>query len=121
MEEHRESGRLLWGLVLVVLGLMFLLSNFGYGWWWGWGRWWPLLLIALGVWLLFRDAPPAQTPPPPEASPAPVRRRSPTGAIMLIGIGLAFLLEDVIGGRAFPAVVLIAIGVALLLRDRGAP
>ena len=52
---------------------------------------------------------------PSEAVPA---RRYPTGAIILIGIGAAFLLEDVVGGNAFPAIVLIAIGVAVLLRDR---
>lgn len=136
METRRDSGRLAWGVVLLVLGLVFLLSNFGYGWWFGWGRWWPLILIAIGVAMLYRrEVPsppsPAETPPgaspagappgapSPEVSPAATApRRYPTGAIILIGLGLAFLLNDLIGGRALPALVLIAIGVALLLRER---
>lgn len=40
------------------------------------------------------------------------------GAVILIGLGVAFLLEDVIGGDAFPALVLITIGIAFLLRER---
>ena len=134
MIERRDSNRLVWGIVLLALGLMFLLSNFGYGWWFGWGRWWPLVLIGLGVWMLYRREGPAQpvpgspgtlqpgTPTDPAAMPpggeAVPARRYPTGAIILIGIGAAFLLEDVVGGNAFPAIVLIAIGVAVLLRDR---
>jgi hypothetical protein len=119
MIERRDSNRLVWGIVLLALGLMLLLSNFGYGWWFGWGRWWPLVLIGLGVWMLYRRERPAQPVPeiPPGGEPVPARRY-PTGAIILIGIGAAFLLEDVVGGNAFPAVVLIAIGVAVLLRDR---
>lgn len=42
----------------------------------------------------------------------------PMGAIVLIGIGVAFLFGEVIGGDAFPALVLIAMGTAFLLRDR---
>ena len=116
MIERRDSNRLVWGIVLLALGLMFLLSNFGYGWWFGWGRWWPLVLIGLGVWMFYRrEGPTEPAATPSEAVPA---RRYPTGAIILIGIGTAFLLEDVVGGNAFPAIVLIAIGVAVLLRDR---
>lgn len=128
MEARRDSGRLVWGILLLVLGLIFLLRNFGYGWWFGWGRWWPLILIAIGVVMLYRRsewgapaAPPAPAAPGEPGTTAPVpeaRRRYPTGAIVLIGIGLAFLLDDVIGGNAFPALVLMAIGVAVLLRDR---
>ncbi len=37
--------------------------------------------------------------------------------ITLIGIGVAFVLQEQLGGgAAFPAVILIAIGVAILLR-----
>ncbi|MDQ7843017.1 MAG: DUF5668 domain-containing protein [Armatimonadota bacterium] len=140
MERRRSVAGI--GLILLVLGLMFLLSSLGYGRWLAWSRWWPLILIALGIWLLVRrEAPgppvPASAPPtlpvpsdaaaPAETTPpggpiaaqsAQQRRRSPTGAIILIGIGAAFLLQRWVGGHIFPAVVLIAIGIALLLRDR---
>jgi hypothetical protein len=135
MDERRDPNRFVGGLVLLGLGVLFLLSNFGYFSWDLWGRWWPLVLIALGLIILLRrreGAMPAAPPPEPpggaaagggwgggEELPSPVQRRRdyPTGAIILIGIGLAFLLDDVIGGNAFPALVLMAIGLALLLRD----
>jgi hypothetical protein len=86
------------------------------------GRWWPLLPIALGIWLLTRRA---ERPPAPGAPPAgddpgagTDEGRFPTAAVILIGLGAAFLLKDVLGGNAFPALVLIVVGVALLLRDR---
>jgi hypothetical protein len=38
------------GIILVVLGCLFLANNFGLLEW-GWLRqWWPLALIAIGVW-----------------------------------------------------------------------
>src|SRR3989337_1527517 len=130
MDERRDSNGVVGGLVLLGLGLIFLLSKFGYFPSGLWGRWWPLILIAIGLIILLRRPEPAAIPPdtpfPPGATPAgrppapPTtahRRDFPTGAIILIGLGLAFLLEDVIGGNAFPALVLIAIGAALLLRD----
>ncbi len=133
MDERRDSNRFVGGLVLLGLGVIFLLSNFGYFPSGLWGRWWPLILIAIGLIILLRRReaaaippeppfPPGETspgmPPAPPAPPTTAQRRDfPTGAIILIGLGLAFLLEDVIGGNAFPALVLIAIGAALLLRD----
>jgi hypothetical protein len=38
------------GIILVVLGCLFLANNFGLLEW-GWLRqWWPLALIAIGAW-----------------------------------------------------------------------
>ena len=38
------------GLILIVLGCLFLANNFGLLEW-GWLRqWWPLALIGVGVW-----------------------------------------------------------------------
>jgi hypothetical protein len=51
------------GIILVVLGCLFLANNFGLLEW-GWLRqWWPLILIAVGVWSIIDnkrgDAPPS--------------------------------------------------------------
>ncbi len=135
--SRENPERLVWGVVLVAVGLILLLANFGFLAWFTWGRWWPLILIAVGVVMLVRRSResaygrPAANPPPPAAGAETARgggttmeqpraRRTdfPTGAVILIGLGLAFFLDDVLGGNAFPALVLIAIGVALVLRSR---
>ena len=52
--EMLESRAALAGLLLLVVGCLFLLSNFGIFGWLSWGRLWPVLLILLGVALLVR-------------------------------------------------------------------
>ena len=42
------------GVILVALGALFLASNLGLFWWWKWKVLWPLVLIALGLWLLLK-------------------------------------------------------------------
>ena len=54
--EHRGPG--LWPFVLIGLGLLFLLENFGvrtFGVWNALAVWWPLVLIALGADLITRQ------------------------------------------------------------------
>src|SRR4030067_988757 len=87
MDERRDSNRVVGGLVLLGLGLIFLLSNFGYFPSGLWGRWWPLILIAVGLILLLRRPEPTTIPPeppfPPGATPAgvpPVPPAPPTTA-----------------------------------------
>lgn len=128
MDTRRRSSHLWFGLVLIALGAAFLLTNLGYAAWFNWDRWWPVLLIAIGILMLRRPASSAapavpdvsgQPGSPPEGTPStPVARRFPMAAVILIGVGVAFLLDDIIGGSAFPAIVLITIGVGILLRDR---
>ena len=45
------------GVVLIVIGCIFLANNFGLLDW-GWLRqWWPLILIGLGVWSVINHKP----------------------------------------------------------------
>jgi phage shock protein PspC (stress-responsive transcriptional regulator) len=50
----RSSRGLTAGIVLVVLGALFLMSNLGVFWWWKWKVFWPVVLIAVGLWMLVR-------------------------------------------------------------------
>jgi hypothetical protein len=50
------------GVILIVLGCLFLANNFGFLQW-GWLRqWWPLVLIAVGVWSIFNHKPGDRSP-----------------------------------------------------------
>jgi len=49
------------GIVLIVIGLVFLAANFGLLQF-GWLRdWWPLILIALGIWSILTHKPGSKT------------------------------------------------------------
>ncbi|HAZ31939.1 MAG TPA: hypothetical protein DCY61_04510 [Dehalococcoidia bacterium] len=37
------------GIILIVVGLLFLAANFNFFWWFHWDRLWPLLLVAVGL------------------------------------------------------------------------
>lgn len=40
------------GLILIAIGIIFLLSNFNIiG---SWSEWWPLILVAVGIGMLFQ-------------------------------------------------------------------
>jgi hypothetical protein len=50
--EHRHRGSLTWGLILILVGVMFLLSNFGIVPNVDWGqvaRLWPVVIILIGI------------------------------------------------------------------------
>jgi len=78
MSKKKNRGNLVWPLVLVVVGVILLLNNIGVlsgnVWEMIW-RFWPLLLIVLGLDSLFR-------------------RGSITGPLFLIGLGMVFLLNN---------------------------
>lgn len=42
------------GLILVVLGALLLVANYGFLAWWTWTRMWPVILIVAGLVLLAR-------------------------------------------------------------------
>ncbi len=52
MEPRRSGGDLAGGLILVGLGVVFLLLNFGYLESFDLGRWWPAILIVIGLGML---------------------------------------------------------------------
>lgn len=44
---HRRRNVL--GIILIVVGILFLLGSFSLFWWFDWGNLWPLILVAIGV------------------------------------------------------------------------
>ncbi len=47
-------GSLIGGTALVVIGVLFLVWNFGLLYWFDWGTFWPVVLILLGLLLVAR-------------------------------------------------------------------
>lgn len=95
-------------VVLIGLGVLFLLHNLGL-WFLEFDRIWPVVLIALGVWLF------VQRRTSPEW-----RHRSITGPAILVTIGVLQLLDNLHGpgwDRTWP-VILLLIGVIKLM-ERG--
>jgi len=52
MAKVRHRRRNLLGIILIVLGILFLLGNFNLFWWLHWGNFWPLILVAIGVFII---------------------------------------------------------------------
>lgn len=51
--QRHSSGRIFWGFVLILLGVLFLLDQMGRADFGDLiGRWWPLILVAAGLWQL---------------------------------------------------------------------
>jgi hypothetical protein len=49
----KQRGALAWGIILIVIGLIFILDNFGVDVWDSLARLWPLALIVWGAWKLY--------------------------------------------------------------------
>lgn len=49
-----RSSRIFWGLILILLGGLFLMQTMGLLPWSAWAYFWPLFLILLGGWILLR-------------------------------------------------------------------
>jgi hypothetical protein len=99
-------------VVLIVLGVLFLLHNLGV-WFLDFGRLWPIILIALGVWLFIKRQ---------EAiAHGDFRHRSLAGPAVLVTIGVLSLLENLNGpgwDRTWP-VILLVLGVIKLMERSG--
>jgi len=51
---QRRSGTFWGGGILILIGIYFLLANLGLLNWLDWNIAWPVILIALGIWLVVR-------------------------------------------------------------------
>ena len=103
--SRANRSALFWGILLVVLGVVFLLNNFHFVPA-NLLQWWPLLVVGAGLFLLGRGLMEHQ------------------GSALIAGTVLAalggFWLLDNLGRldqRLFMPVLLIALGVGLLLRS----
>ncbi len=93
----KDSGRIFWGLLLVFLGLAFIFDQLGFGFFLS--IFWPLVLLALGVWLLIR--------------------KHYFAGILLSLLGVFALLSNIFGVSLFSIfwpVILIAVGLLILFR-----
>ena len=53
MSKRRRTEPLVWGIILIVIGLIFLLHNLDLNVWEFVARLWPLILIVWGGWKLY--------------------------------------------------------------------
>jgi hypothetical protein len=104
-ERHKRVTAVVFGVILIGLGALFLLQNFGLFEAGDIGSWWPVILIGFGVSSLI----------------APKDAGASAGGAVLTGIGTYFLLRkfDVIDWRlrdVWP-VLLVLCGIALIGRS----
>jgi uncharacterized membrane protein len=53
MPRTRRKDTLVWGVILIVIGLIFLLHNIDIDVWDSIARLWPVVLIVWGLWKLY--------------------------------------------------------------------
>jgi hypothetical protein len=53
MAIYKRKEPLAWGIILIVIGLIFLLANIDLNVWDFIARLWPLILVAWGAWKLY--------------------------------------------------------------------
>jgi hypothetical protein len=115
MGEKFDSGKIPVGaVVLIGLGALFLLHTMGIMEF-GLGRFWPLLLIALGGWMLYRNYERARR----RCGCGRCVTRCLMGPVMVLTTGFIFLLDSMnIAGvdRTWPAWIL-AVGIVKLLQS----
>ncbi len=54
-DHRRENGSHFGGIILIAIGAVFLLHNFGFLAFWEIGALWPILLIALGLAIIYHQ------------------------------------------------------------------
>lgn len=51
-----DTGEIIWGIILISLGILFLTSNvYGFNAWQIIGTYWPVILIVVGASILLRS------------------------------------------------------------------
>jgi len=110
MSDHRhhyDGGRIFWGLILVLIGGLFLLDRFGmhdFGYYIG--RYWPVIIMLVGVSILISSG-----------------FRRPLTGLIIVGVGIIFqlqemdLLEHDVWQYVWPGIIIL-IGLSLLVRPR---
>jgi hypothetical protein len=98
MSAGTRKGALILGLILIGIGLAFFLSNW-YSTLTAWqliARYWPVLLILIGVRKLYCYFTYCEEPAPADPAARRHRRRCPSllGGLLWIGIGTMFLLKN---------------------------
>ncbi|MFW6124129.1 MAG: LiaF transmembrane domain-containing protein [Acidobacteriota bacterium] len=53
MAQKYKKEHLAWGIILILIGLIFLLDNIHVNVWNAFARLWPLVIIAWGAWKLY--------------------------------------------------------------------
>ncbi|HSP18200.1 MAG TPA: hypothetical protein VLQ79_01700 [Myxococcaceae bacterium] len=114
----RRRGQSTFGLVLIVLGLIGLLVTYSFlpGWV---PRFWPLLIVAIGLLGLFRRpgfVTELDALVPGLAGTADRTRRRFSLAVVAIGLLLLVFTSHLVDERIAGPAVIIALGVALLWR-----
>jgi len=110
-----EAGKVPIGAVILIgLGVLFLLHTMGV-WEFGFGRFWPLIIVALGMWMLYRQWQRTSR----TCNCARCHTRWLMGPVMVLTTGILLLLEstDAISlKRTWPAWIL-AVGVVKLVQS----
>ena len=53
--RRRERRRYMFGIILILIGILFLTTNLGLLWWINFNLIWPLILVVIGLLLLLRN------------------------------------------------------------------
>jgi len=120
---------LIWGLLILAVGFIFLLGNLGYievdvislll-------MYWPILLIIVGLSILFDALFIYRTPANVEVQEQKIsemrvrlrrpHRGFPFAGIIIIGVGIAFLVNNFTHYDVFVPIILLSVGLAFLIR-----